>query len=227
MITNDTLFEPVYANKDGTSSTNNDGNKDESNGELKEYPFYMRKNALNPYEATESDDTEEYPFYMRKNALNPYEAADEFTNVSGALSGTGVLTKDNAFKTAYNKITGNIWGHGDISFDDDGTPTIVTDIPELDQSLFNDTSDADANNRNNFVVNRIYASTNNKVWDERLDKIMQNTYNVKSERIEALLQKILDEIHDGNNPDTKPTPTSESLFTDETIPQSIQNLVRG
>ena len=203
MITKDTMFEPVYANKDGTSSTNNDGNKAEN-----------------------SDDIKEYPFYMRKNALNPYEAADEFTNVGGALSSSGVLAKDNAFKTAYNKITRNIWGHGDISFDDDGTPTIVTDIPELDQSLFNDTSDADANNGNNFVINRIYASTNNKVWDERLDKIMKNTYNVRSERIETLLQKILDEIHD-DNPDTKPTATSESLFTDETIPQSVQNLVRG
>lgn len=60
--------------------------------------------------------------------------------------------------------------------------------------------------------------------------ILNNTYNVRSERIEELLERILEAIEDDDNKPKsgggKPgtTGTTPSLFEDSSIPKQVQKL---
>ncbi len=105
----------------------------------------------------------------------------------------------------------NIYGSGDVDgFDWFG----LTDQPD----------------KQPIVINKYSVSQNKQSQTEKLNMILNNTYNVRSERIEELLEKILDAIEDDND---KPKSggnigTSRSsapnLFSDSSIPKQVQRL---
>ena len=105
----------------------------------------------------------------------------------------------------------NIYGSGDVDgFDWFG----LTDQPD----------------KQPIVINKYSVSQNKQAQTEKLNMILNNTYNVRSERIEELLEKILDAIEDdpdkpksGGGIDTSRSSTS-NLFSDSTIPKQVQRL---
>ena len=70
-----------------------------------------------------------------------------------------------------------------------------------------------------------------KTDDEMIEKLMKNTYNVKAEKVEKLLEQVIvkmDELMDKK--DQKPTPTNNpfvNLFPNNEIPKQIESLAKG
>ena len=80
------------------------------------------------------------------------------------------------------------------------------------------------------VINKYSISQNKQSQTEKLNMVLNNTYNVRSERIEELLEKILDAIEDdhdkpkpGDNPSMSRSSTP-NLFSDSSIPKQVQIL---
>ena len=80
------------------------------------------------------------------------------------------------------------------------------------------------------VINKFDVSSNKQAQTERLGMILNNTYNVRSERIEELLERILEVIDKDNKPksggvgkfDTRGS--TSSLFDNSSIPKHVQKL---
>ena len=102
------------------------------------------------------------------------------------------------------------------------------DVDDFDWFGLNDQSNANANQP--IVINKYNVTANRQAQTERLNMILNNTYNVRSERIEELLERILEAIEDDDNKPKsgggKPgtTGTTPNLFDDSSIPKQVQKL---
>ena len=125
-------------------------------------------------------------------------------------------------------------GSGDISSDDDylhrsiygnGDESIFT-IPEIDDqsNTYYDSSLIP----NQYIINK-YQIKPDSSTDNRLNKIISNTFNVRSERIEALLEKIIDKMGDDITTTTSddyntPNKHVQDLFKGNAIPEQVTRL---
>lgn len=126
-----------------------------------------------------------------------------------------------------NDVIRNIFGNGDSGFD----ISTVDDISSLDSSsitkkLYNLSSEGNTST----VVNTYKIQPNDDYQREQLKAILTNTYNVRAERIEELLEKILETISKDKNSNGKGKTTSggesvsPELFTNNEIPSQVIRL---
>ena len=104
------------------------------------------------------------------------------------------------------------------------------EIPDLDQQTLDKINAMNKNGGNGGVTIIKYdTSARNKVWDERLQMLLNNTYKVKSDRIEELLEAILDKMDDDKPSHGGPSSQSSdfNMFSNNDIPQAVQRLMRG
>lgn len=124
-------------------------------------------------------------------------------------------------------------GLGDIYPYSDDIMISDYEIPDIDYSKFiSDGFDYNMNNNRNVIIYADKSKTTRVDQDAKLRAILKNTYNVRAERVESLLEKILDKMSDGNdtsgftqsnNTGTNPT----ELFDDDSIPSNLVRLYTG
>lgn len=136
------------------------------------------------------------------------------SNYSGILStkGSGDIAPDNSF-----------WYDALIN----SSSQVSQDIPPLDESKFKDSDSLTSTYGN--VINKYEIRSESVGTDEFLEKMSQLTFNVRAQRVEELLEELIEKI-DGDDKPSSPkssTPTNTNLFTDNSIPEQVTRLSRG
>ena len=157
------------------------------------------------------------------------------TNImDSAAAGTAYLDNDPDWqsKLSYTHTGGN---GGDGSYPLTrilryvGSGDTDTDIPPVDQSLIDDVYGTMNNNGLSTIVNEYNIKSDNEKLDAILDKMGSMTFNVRAERVEELLEELIEVSkkkqqtqssynNDGSNVD---------LFQNRPIPSQIQRLAKG
>lgn len=136
------------------------------------------------------------------------------SNYSGILStkGSGDIAPDNSFW--YDALINN-------------SSQVSQNIPPLDESKFMD-SDSITSTYGN-IINKYEIKSENIGTDEFLEKMSKLTFNVRAQRVEELLEELIEKIDGGDKPSSpKPsTPTNTNLFTNNSIPEQVTRLSRG
>jgi len=132
-------------------------------------------------------------------------------NRMNALNGSGDISSDHDY------LHRSIYGNGDES---------IFTIPEIDDqsNTYYDSSLIP----NQYIINK-YQIKPDSSTDNRLNKIISNTFNVRSERIEALLEKIIDKMGDDITTTTSddyntPNKHVQDLFKGNAIPEQVTRL---
>jgi hypothetical protein len=103
------------------------------------------------------------------------------------------------------------------------------DTPPLDQSLFDDLYSNLNNNGMSTIINKYDIKSDTKKLDDILDKMGKMTFNVRAQRVEELLEELIEKVSD-EKPD-KPSPSNDTtdtnLFQNKPIPEQIQRLAKG
>ena len=99
-----------------------------------------------------------------------------------------------------------------------------SEIPPLDPSKFNDGYGVIPQTN---IIRRYEIKSEDMGRKQFLDKMGKMTFNVRAQRVEELLETLIEKI-DGNKP-SKSTQSSGStnLFTDNSIPEQVSRLARG
>jgi murein DD-endopeptidase MepM/ murein hydrolase activator NlpD len=142
-------------------------------------------------------------------------------------------------ETYNNKNGGNgLRGSGDVPSDYDndllyrslnglGDDTTF-EIPPLDESLISSNSSYDDSGYTPTIINNYEIKPDDSVKIEYLNKILTNTYSVRAERIEELLETIIEKMDDDKSDiDTTNTSSTPKLFNDDSIPSQVTRLSRG
>jgi hypothetical protein len=110
----------------------------------------------------------------------------------------------------------------------DAPSEISTYVPPLDISQLYDN---DMNDQvSPVVVNNYEISRDNSDNDAILKRMSEMTFNVRAERVEELLEKLIttvENIKQEKNVNTSNTLPNTNLFRDERIPSQISRLARG
>ena len=122
-----------------------------------------------------------------------------------------------------------LYGSGDSSnfwYDSlfNNEPYMSSEIPPLDPSKFNDGYGVIPQTN---IIRRYEIKSEDMGRKQFLDKMGKMTFNVRAQRVEELLETLIEKI-DGNKP-SKSTQSSGStnLFTDNSIPEQVSRLARG
>lgn len=103
------------------------------------------------------------------------------------------------------------------------------DIPPVDQSLFDDLYSNLNNNGMSTIINKYNIKSDKQELDTILDKMGKMTFNVRAQRVEELLEELIEKVSDEKP--KKPSPSNDStdtnLFQNRPIPAQIQRLARG
>lgn len=131
---------------------------------------------------------------------------------AGHHRGSGDIAPDNSFW--YDALINN-------------SSQVSQDIPPLDESKFMD-SDSLMSTYGN-VINKYEIKSENIGTDKFLEKMSKLTFNVRAQRVEELLEELIEKIDGGDKPSSpKPsTPTNTNLFTNNSIPEQVTRLSRG
>ena len=124
-------------------------------------------------------------------------------------------------------------GSGDVSSDfwydslfNNQSP-FSQDIPPLDDTAFTDYDNTGLQPYRN-IINRYEITSDDSNKTELLNKMSKMTFNVRAQRVEELLEELIEKV-DGNKP--KPTSnnsgTDLNLFKDNGIPEQVTRLSRG
>ena len=194
--------------------------KDENNHTVNEFA----REVNNKYEIGGEGNLIQDANYAYAKFKDKPRPADKYGNMNYGLVNNG------ADANRMNALNGS----GDISSDDDylyrsiygnGDESIFT-IPEInDQSnTYYDSSLIP----NQYIINKYQIKPDNST-DTRLNKIISNTFNVRSERIEALLEKIIDKMSDDITTTTSddyntPNKQVQDLFKGNAIPEQVTRL---
>lgn len=132
-----------------------------------------------------------YATQTNTSSVNPQDVVDYLNN-------TG-LKWDNTVSMDYKPLSGS------------------GDIPPLDPSLlYGD---------NPYVINSYNINSTNKSYRKEIEsyyeRILNNEYKVKAEKVEQLLQEIIDKIDDKNKPKSPSTTKSDNLFQSNDIPKAV------
>ena len=128
---------------------------------------------------------------------------------------------------------GGLIGSGDVSSDfwydslfNNQSP-FSQDIPPLDDTAFTDYDNTGLQPYRN-IINRYEITSDDSNKTELLNKMSKMTFNVRAQRVEELLEELIEKV-DGNKP--KPTSnnsgTDLNLFKDNGIPEQVTRLSRG
>lgn len=76
------------------------------------------------------------------------------------------------------------------------------------------------------IINNYEIKKDDSADRERLRQILTNTYNVRAERVEELLERILEKLDGRDKPSPKPSDSTKSpkLFNDDSIPKQVVRL---
>lgn len=181
------------------------------------------------------DDRDKFNAYV--TGLSSVVAPKTFEKYN-QLYGSGDIDASAVLGDALSQNADDLVGVSSLmkAFNVDGHTTVSTtssdeDIPDLDQQTLDKINAMNKNGGNGGVTIIKYdTSARNKVWDERLQMLLNNTYKVKSDRIEELLEAILDKLDDDDKPSRGgPSPQSSdfNMFSNNDIPQAVQRLMRG
>jgi hypothetical protein len=79
------------------------------------------------------------------------------------------------------------------------------------------------------IINKYDIKSDTKKLDDILDKMGKMTFNVRAQRVEELLEELIEKVSD-EKPD-KPSPSNDTtdtnLFQNKPIPEQIQRLAKG
>lgn len=127
------------------------------------------------------------------------------------------------------------YGSGDIAPDNsfwydaliNNSSQVSQDIPPLDESKCMDPDSLTSTYGN--IINKYEIKSENIGTDEFLEKMSKLTFNVRAQRVEELLEELIEKIDGGDKPSSpKPsTPTNTNLFTNNSIPEQVTRLSRG
>ena len=103
------------------------------------------------------------------------------------------------------------------------------ELPPVDQSLFDDLYSNLNNNGMSTIINKYDIKSDTKKLDDILDKMGKMTFNVRAQRVEELLEELIEKVSDEKP--KKPSPSNDAtdtnLFQNKPIPAQIQRLARG
>ena len=100
------------------------------------------------------------------------------------------------------------------------------DTPELNPGLFDDAYQTMTSGTNQ-IFNQYEIKTDSTKTMEVLDKMGKMTFNVRAERVEELLEELIEKVS-GDKPDTPDySGTDTNLFKNDQIPEQITRLARG
>lgn len=136
------------------------------------------------------------------------------SSYSGILStkGSGDIAPDNSF-----------WYDALIN----SNSQVSQDIPPLDASKCMDPDSLTSTYGN--IINKYEIKSENIGTDEFLEKMSKLTFNVRAQRVEELLEELIEKIDGGDKPSSpkSPEPTNTNLFTNNSIPEQVTRLSRG
>lgn len=129
---------------------------------------------------------------------------------SSGLSGSGDVSSDFWYDSLFNNQS-----------------PFSQDIPPLDDTAFTDYDNTGLQPYRN-IINRYEITSDDSNKTELLNKMSKMTFNVRAQRVEELLEELIEKV-DGNKP--KPTSnnsgTDLNLFKDNGIPEQVTRLSRG
>lgn len=139
-------------------------------------------------------------------------SATEALGTAGHHRGSGDIAPDNSF-----------WYDALIN----SNSQVSQDIPPLDESKFMDSDSLTSTYGN--VINKYEIRSESIGTDEFLGKMSKLTFNVRAQRVEELLEELIEKIDGGDKPSSpkSSTPTNTNLFTDNSIPEQVTRLSRG
>lgn len=127
------------------------------------------------------------------------------------------------------------YGSGDIAPDNsfwydaliNSNSQVSQDIPPLDESKCMDPDSLTSTYGN--IINKYEIKSENIGTDEFLEKMSKLTFNVRAQRVEELLEELIEKIDGGDKPSSpkSSTPTNTNLFTNNSIPEQVTRLSRG
>jgi hypothetical protein len=176
--------------------------------------------------------------YLGSKVMNDgsYVAADNkaywsrnYLNLYNKIANGGTVDYlNNPFNKQLNAL-GKIYGGGDsdVQFSDD-FKTSMSDISGFAKTM-QQLSDPSVNTNGNVTINRVTVASGDPVADERINAILNNTYRVRAERVEYLLEQVLikmDNIDTSGTGGSGTTATPE-MFTNDGIPAAVERLSRG
>lgn len=154
-------------------------------------------------------------------------SSGSFKTEHGGSSGTFEKDDRELFVPQISGVIGSIFGGGDSGFD---ISTIDDDI-SLDNSAISKTlyNLSNSGNKATTVVNSYKIQPNDDYQRAQLKAILTNTYSVRAERVEELLEKILEYLSKKQEPEGKQSRTSDNsvtpeLFTNNEIPSQVVRL---
>lgn len=112
--------------------------------------------------------------------------------------------------------------HGSGDMDDQ-----FIDVPPIQSDTMDTPTYANDTERQSTVVNNYVVRPRTKDSDDRLNKILSNTYRVSAERVESLLEEILDEMRNEKESSKKARPAKqkpEQLFPENGVPSKVARL---
>lgn len=127
------------------------------------------------------------------------------------------------------------YGSGDIVPDNsfwydaliNSNSQVSQDIPPLDESKCMDPDSLTSTYGN--IINKYEIKSENIGTDEFLEKMSKLTFNVRAQRVEELLEELIEKIDGGDKPSSPKSPvsTNTNLFTNNSIPEQVTRLSRG
>lgn len=132
--------------------------------------------------------------------------------------------------TMNNNLTGSVWYDHLMTVAEGGKST--TEIPPLDPAMFSTNTYTTPGEDVATVINNYEIKSDDTEKRKQLKAILTNTYNVRAERIEELLEKILEKMEDKDGTTSKPKSnniggTTPKLFDDDKIPSQVMRLYTG
>ena len=124
------------------------------------------------------------------------------------------------------KALKEVYGAGDSNLQlPDTFTTSMNDISGFAKTL-SQLGSTDSNG--NVTINRVTVASNDPTIDKNIQAILNNTFNVREERVEQLLEEILERMN--NQPSGtggRGTTQTPNLFNDNNIPVAVERLSRG
>ena len=148
----------------------------------------------------------------------------------GYAGSTGYSTGPHLHYTINDSLTSSGSGHieNPLTYFTGGSGD-SDDIPPVDQSLFDDLYSNLNNNGMSTIINKYDIKSDTKKLDNILDKMGKMTFNVRAQRVEELLEELIEKVSDEKP--KKPSPSNDAtdtnLFQNRPIPAQIQRLARG
>jgi hypothetical protein len=159
-----------------------------------------------------------------------YDRTNDILNVvNGALANSGATAQNSSLAQSISNVT----AAGDMPIPDIDVSKIAkytNDETDAENGLYDITDNANETIQpmtNNIVVNKIDYDQ-----DDMMNRLLNNTFNVRAVQVEALLTTIIDKMDQlatgkKETVDMRIPTTQQSLFPNDEIPKQVQRLAQG